>query len=155
MSLKYLPSDLLSYVISFLDDKTSRNLICTSTHMYNHGLKYGYIKSLKVTDKTNLNSFIKVMCQHSKTIKSLEFYEIDHPEIWMPFYVKNIAFINCRLPGYLDPNYRQKPESVKSLRMIDCRYDGPFNIDYINYSKFTELELSNVMIYYTLNYEVD
>jgi hypothetical protein len=121
MSLLHLvPSCMITEIISFLDDKTSSNLVLTCKKLHKHGITYGYIKNMRITAKTDMARYIRKFCIHSNTIKNIEFIYIDNPQIWLPKFVENITFKRCVLPSYFNPNKKQKPSIVKKMTIIDC-----------------------------------
>jgi len=130
-----LSSDIISSIISFLNDNSSICFIQTCKSIKTHGDNHGFIKKMSADYTSDMNLFIKRFCKHVKTLRRVSMNNIENPHIWLPEFVETTAFIDCSLTTKLDPCYRQKPYKVKYLVLEKCKY----NENLININKFKSL----------------
>lgn len=142
MSLLILPSDLLSQMTSFLDDKTNTTFLRSCRHLANHAKKHGYVTYMKSTLDVSMMRFLHRFCQHSSSIKTVEIYGVDNPHLWLPNYVERLVFEHCAITNYLNP--KKCIYVTKYLKLTDYnryKYEKTLRVNWECFPNLEELEL--------------
>lgn len=138
MNLNNFSSDTLKIITSFLDNKSSINLITTSQSINKHGKNYGFLTHISVGNFPNMMEFIKRFCEHSQCLKSVLIRGVDDPQLWIPRYVERLVFDHCSIPSYIDPG--KQGHATKSIIIRDYhRYKNKQTLR-INWKSFPNLE---------------
>jgi hypothetical protein len=136
--LLYLPQDIITFLFSFLDNTSVCYLITSSKYIYNIGLNFGYLNSLTFNYTQNIIDFIKIFCNHSKTLSTITFTNFDDPHIWLPNSVKTLIFHNCSITTQFNlPNSYK----INTLIYIDHHRTHKINIDWNKFPNLTYLIL--------------
>ena len=135
---------IISYIMSFLDNKSNTMYVNTCKFLSEHGKKFGFLSSISASPSTNMMTFLKIFCDNIQTITSVTITGIDNPHIWLPDYVEKIIFNNCSILNYLNPPICKK---TKILKLTDYyRYSNKLALN-INWSRFPNLEEIELYVY--------
>lgn len=140
MNINNFSPDTLKIITSFLDNKSSINLITTSQTINKHGKIHGFLTniSIGVGDFPNMMDFIKRFCEHSQCLKSVLIRGIDDPQLWIPRYTERMVFDHCSIFSYINPG--KQGNITKSLVIKDYhRYKNKQTLR-INWKCFPNLE---------------
>lgn len=142
MSIINCPSNLLSIIISFLDNISNSSLMKTCKSINTHGKSYGFITSLKLDLNTDTMSFLRRFNQHQHTLQTVYIRGIDNPQLWLPKYTKHIIFDHCSVLKSINP-----PQTVyvtKSLKITDYhrfKFPNTLRINWLQFPNLENLEL--------------
>jgi hypothetical protein len=147
MSLLTTSSDIITIVMSFLQDKDNTKLIRTCNNLYTHGKDYGFVTFINGDLNTDMMTFMKRFSQHSNSINSVVLRSLDNPHIWLPHYVERLCFDHCAITSYINPHPRYKSYMVKYLKLTDYnRYKFKSTLR-INWDCFPNLEELEVYVH--------
>ena len=136
--------DLLSHIVSFLDDKTNSRLLKTCKYFAIYANKFGYASYIKAGLYVDMMTFIQRFCQHSFSVKTVEMYGVEDAHIWLPQYVERLIFEHCSICSYVNP---EKPiYTTKYLKLTDYNYINKVTLR-INWRCFPNLEELFLHIY--------
>jgi hypothetical protein len=138
MSLLIVPSDLLSHISSFSDNKTNTCFFQACKYLANHAKNVGYVTHIKYILSTNMMTFLHRFCQHSKTIKTVEMHGVDDPHIWLPCYVERLIFEHCAIPDYINP--QKIIHATKQFKLTDYLRSKDKTTLRVNWKCFPNLE---------------
>lgn len=142
MSFPLYTPDLLSTIISFLDNNSSVRLISTCQYIKNHGDNNGFLTTLKLTNTTDTMEFYNNFSKHEKSLKTLILIRIDDPFIWIPKYVERLIFENCSISCYINPGKRIYTTKVLKLKDYDrCKNKSKIRINWSCFPNLEEIEL--------------
>jgi hypothetical protein len=142
MSLLTTPSDIISKIMSFLDNRVNARLIRICKYIHLHGKEFGYASYINANLSTNMGVFIRRFCQHSHYIKTVEIYGIDNPHIWIPHFVERLIFEQCSITGYVNPG--KQAHVTKSLKLTDYhryKFKTILRVNWLCFPNLEELEL--------------
>lgn len=140
-----LPKDIITYIISFLENKDTRKLINTCNFFYKHGKKYGYLTYLKATSNTDMLYFYNLFLEHYNCVTTIEINGIKNPQLLLPKFVQNINFNHCYISKYLDPG--KQIYQTKKIRIRDYnRYKNKQTLR-VNWSRFPNLKELDLYVY--------
>lgn len=142
--LPSLPSDIILYVSSFLDNKSNSRLISTCKCLNTHGKTYGYLTKLILDYKETYFSFIHKFYKNINTINTIEIKESVNPHILIPEYTHILIFSHCSINKYINPDNVVK---TKVLKITDYHRHTNKNILRINWKCFKNLEYLELYIY--------
>lgn len=145
MCINNLPTEILSYIITFLNNKTSTRLIrsCNSIHKY--GQKFGYLTHLKATSNTDMLEFFGIFLEHSDCVTTVEINGVENPQLLLPRFVRNLSFNHCSISNDIDPG--KKVYETKKIRLRDYHRYKNKQILRINWSCFPNLEELDLYVY--------
>lgn len=145
MSIKSLSPDVLSIVLSFLDNKNSSFLVCTCKTLKTYGDNHGFISSIKYNYNDDIIKFMIHFYHHLHTIKNIYIRGLDNPHLYITNYAENICFDHCNIYEYVNP---KKPIFMaKSLKITDYhRYTNKRTLS-INWSAFPNIENLELYVY--------
>lgn len=145
MSLKICPTDVLMYIMSFLDNKTNSNIVSICRVLREHGKNNGYLNKIKADYKVDIQEFISIFCIHSKTIKTVTMDGFENPHLWVPIFRENMFFTHCSFPISLRPG--KGGRSTKCMVLTDYhRYKNKVTLE-INWCDFPNLEELELYVY--------
>lgn len=140
-----VPSDLITNILGFLNNKSSVSFIRTCIHINNVSKKHGYVTSLRSKMNDDIFTFIRTCCEHSLTLKTIELNYMDDPHLWIPFYVNNIIFKHCSITKRWNPG--KKALCIKKLKLEDYNRYKFKNTLKINWESFENLEELRLYVY--------
>jgi hypothetical protein len=138
MYLFEIPSDIICYITSFLENKDNSMFIQTCKNIHLHGITFGYFNYIKANLSTNMLTFIHRFNLHSNTIRTVEMHYIDDPHIWLPIYVEKLIFEHCSIPSYINPG--KQIHITKSIKLTDYHKYKFKTVLRINWECFPNLE---------------
>ena len=148
MSLTSCPSDALSIITSFLNNRSSSQLLRTCRSFKEHGNTFGYLTHMSFDLITDTMTFLRRFCKHQETIRSVYIRGIDNPQLWMPRYVERMVFDHCCVIKRINP---PKPVYVTKYLKIADYHRSKFRTQVrINWEQFPNLE--DVVLYV---YDID
>ena len=137
MTLTEHSPDIISHIISFLDNKSNISLVSTCNTLRKHGQKHGYITSISA-NKLTMKEFMCMSNSHSKTITTIKFNGFKNPHLCCPMFTKRMIFERCSFDTYLDPGKYSK--NTKYIKITDYhRYNNKSTL-HINWKSFPNLE---------------
>jgi len=139
------PVVILSYVKSFLDNKSSINLMITCKEMSQYGKNTAFLTSIRLDYKENYSKFIQRYSQHKNTIKKIEVNGMENPHLWLPNYVNTVMFLHCSIYEYVDPGPSALFTKVLILRDYN-RHKNQYLLC-INWDWFVNLEILELYVY--------
>jgi hypothetical protein len=144
MSLLNTSSDIITIVMSFLQDKDNTRLVRTCKNLCTHGKEYGFVTFINGDLNTDMMTFMERFCRHSNTINSVFLSSLDNPHNWLPHYVEKLCFNHCAITSYVNPSPRSNSHVVKYLKLTDYnryRYKTTLRINWDCFPNLEELEL--------------
>lgn len=136
--------DLLSHIVSFLDDRANSRLLKTCKYFANYANKFGYASYIKAGLYVDMMTFIQRFCHHSFSVKTVEIHGIDDAHIWLPNYVERLIFEHCSISSYVNP---EKPiYTTKYIKLTDYNYINKATLR-INWRCFPNLEELDLDVY--------
>ena len=137
--MKTLNHDSLSIILDYLSSKECFDLATSSKEFLNifrsgfaTELKLNYSYPAKTLD-TGYDLMNK-MFKHTKRLKFLSVYLVHDPHLWMPYWTKNVYFMNCIFSCEINPR-----ETQYVTEYICIRNKNGKSIK-INWSKFPSLK---------------
>ena len=128
MTLLFFSSDILSYIMNFVDDMSNSRFTRTCKTLHSHSNKHGFVKEIHANIHTNMITFIRRFHTHTNTIQKVFINRVDDPHIWLPKYTEHLNFDHCAITEYLNPG--KQGYIVKSLKITDYnRYKDKTKID--------------------------
>ena len=109
MTLKNCSTDILSVIISFLNNKSSITLSQTCKKIHNHSQNYGYLSSMKANKDTDLYDFMFKYYINKNTLNSIEMHRINNPQNLITTLPEVVTFNHCVISEFFNP-------TKKSLR---------------------------------------
>ena len=143
MTLKNLPSDLISHIASFIDNKTNTQLSRSCKELNNHG----YSVSITSESFPYMMTFIRNFCKHQYSIKKTVIKYIDDPQLWLPSFTEHIEFLHCVIPSYINPPLASKSHQTKYLKITDYHRYTRKTVVRINWGCFPNLEELELYVY--------
>lgn len=138
MLFKQIPTDYITYILSFCDNNSGVSVINTCTFFYKFSKENGY--ATKITNN-NINEFefIRRCILHSKTLSTINMNGYVNPHLWVPMFKENMIFTHCSFPSRIF--YRDKNCNItKHLTITDYhRYTNNIVLS-IDWSIFPNLE---------------
>lgn len=145
--VNYIPTDLLSIVMGFLDSKSKTNFLRTCKYIKDYFYKTGYSNFIKADMHTDMMDFIEKFHKHNKTIKTVKISCIDNPLIWIPEFKNTMIFENCTIDEYINPEPHKKSYNTVNLKITDYNRSKHNKNLRINYDKFNNLENLELCVY--------
>ena len=145
MSLKLYPTDVLLYIMSFLDNKTNSNIVSTCRVLRQHGKNNGYINKIKANYSVDMREFLSLFCVHTNTIKTVTIDGFENPHLWVPIFRENMFFTHCSFPTRLSPG--KGGRSTKYIVLTDYhRFKNKLTLE-IDWEDFPNLEELELYVY--------
>ena len=131
--LNHFNTDLLTYMFSFLNNKSVCCFVRSCKYIYDIGLKFGYLNYIRYNFTVDLMEFIKMFCNHTRTLSTVEIRGLQDPHIWLPDSVETLIFRQCSVSTKFE-----LPNSYKIKKII---YIDTLRSDYIDidWSKFPNI----------------
>lgn len=149
MILYQYPPEILSIVISFLDNKSGSYISSTCKNLNNHCKTNGYITVMKLNYRTRKINFVRLFCKHARAIQTVFITGVNNPHIWMPRFVDTVIFRDCFISMYIDPG--KSAASTRILKIRDCNRNTYPKIDKtvlkVNWSCFKNLQILDLYVY--------
>ena len=118
MLFKQIPTDCITYILSYCDNNSGASIINTCTFFNKFSKENGY--ATKITNNNNINDFefIRRCILHSKTLSTINMNGYVNPHLWVPMFKENMIFTHCSFQSRIF--YREKNCNVtKRLTIID------------------------------------
>lgn len=145
MFISTLPSELVTNIVCFLDNKSACSLVKTCKSINDCGKEYGYLSSLKTGMNDDILTFIRTCCEQCHILKSIEMSYMDNPHVWLPFLVERIVFNHCAITKYWNPGKRAS--IIKTFKLTDYnRYKFKTTL-HVNWECFQNLEKLELYVY--------
>jgi hypothetical protein len=139
--LTNLPTELLVYLMSFLDDNNNHKLVSTCKYFDCHSKKLGYLTHIKGDHTLNTMTFIERCCNHFRTLKTIEIHSLEDPHLWLADYTENIIFDCCSVLQSINPGKKVKTKKIKINDKNRYTNRTTLNINWEFFPHLEEIEL--------------
>lgn len=145
MPLELYPTDVLMYIMSFLDNRTNINIILTCRILRKHGENNGYINKINANYRVDMREFIYLFRVHTNTIKTVTMDGFENPHLWVPIFRENMLFTHCYFTKHLTTGKGGK--TTKRIVITDYhRFKNKLTLE-IEWEDFPNLEELELYVY--------
>lgn len=124
--------DCFNNISEYLSAKDNINIITSSKTMLETYGREGYIQNYCNSNISGMDLF-NIMCKHKNTLNSISLSSINNPNLWMPYWVKKVNFINCNFDnGIINPD---KDVDTEELYIYSTQKNITFDINWIKFPK--------------------
>lgn len=138
MIFKQIPTDCITYILSFCDNNSGTSIINTCIFFSIFSKKNGFATKI---NNNNINEFkfIERCILHSKTLSTINMKGYVNPHLWVPMFKENMLFTHCSFPSKIFDR-KKNCNLTKCLSITDYhRYTNKIVLK-IDWSIFPNLE---------------